>query len=179
MNSQCYGPSFAAFAKDGIPLRSPHITAAFLASHLCQRGWLLIGSFAIQRQEDGKRGTVFIRPGPALQPDGPAMFLNNAARDPQSQAGADIFLGSKEWVEQVFSVLRFDPVAGIENGDANSGPMCSVPCMCLPDPDCQRPSAWHGVDRVAEQVGKCLAQFAHQRSDFNVPVILLYHADLP
>src|SRR6266571_5224519 len=117
-------PSFAALAKGGIPHRSPHITAAFLASHLCQRGWLRVVGFAIQRQEDGKRGTVFIRPGPALQADGPSMFLNNAACDPQAQAGTDIFLGSKEWLEQVFSVLRFDPVAGIENGDPNSGPMC-------------------------------------------------------
>src|ERR1044071_847854 len=98
-----------------------------LAGDAGQRDWLQIGGFAIERQENRERGPVFIRPGPTLQPDGPAMLLNNAARDPQSQAGTHVFLGSKKWLEEVFSVLRFDPVAGIENGDAYSGPMRAVP----------------------------------------------------
>jgi hypothetical protein len=70
---------------------------------------------------------MVLGPGPALYPDGPAVFFNNAARDPQSQAGAHVFFGGKEWLEEVFSVLRRDPFAGIKNGDADSGPIYSVP----------------------------------------------------
>ena len=81
---------------------------------------------AIERQENRERSPMVLGPGPALYPDSPAMFLHNAARDPQSQAGADVFFGGKEWLEEVFSVLRRDPLAGIKNGDADSGPVCSV-----------------------------------------------------
>src|ERR1051326_1143301 len=173
----CGAPSFAADARRATPFAAN--TAASLAAHACQRGWFRVVRLSIQRQENRKRSPVFIRPVPALHQDGPAMFLNNAARDPQSQAGAYVFLGSKEWLEEIFSVLWRDPAAGVKNGDANAGPICIVPCMCLRGPDHQRPSAWHGVNGVTDQVGKCLAQLAHQRRDFNVPVILLYHADLP
>src|SRR6476646_9800334 len=97
-------------------------SVAFLAADLGEGSRLPVGGFAIQRQEDGKRGPVVIRSGPALHLDGPAMFFDNAASDPQTQAGANIFLGGKEWLEEAFSVLRFDPVAGIENGDPHAGP---------------------------------------------------------
>src|SRR5690242_10193374 len=58
-------------------------SVAFLAADLGEGSRLRVGGFAIQRQEDGKRGPVVIRSGPALHLDGAAMFFNNAASDPQ------------------------------------------------------------------------------------------------
>ena len=56
--------------------------------------------------------------------------------------------------------------------------MGAVPLTRLRDSQDERSAVWHGVDGVGDQVGKCLAQLARQRRDFNVPVILLDHVDL-
>ena len=87
------------------------------------------------------------------------MLLNNAARDPQSQAGANVCLGGEKWLEDVFLMLWFNPAAGVENGDANSVKMRAVPCIRMRDAQDERSAVGHGINGIGDRGLKMPAGF--------------------
>src|SRR6516165_1401697 len=58
------------------------------------------------RQEDAESGAVLVAgTGLAAYRDGAAVFLDDFFRDPESQPGAGVQLGSEEWLEHPIQVI--------------------------------------------------------------------------
>ena len=60
----------------------------------------------IRRQEDARHGTVCRLAGIALQGDGAAVLVDDAAADPEAQSGSSLPFGGKERLEQMTLHVR-------------------------------------------------------------------------
>jgi len=54
------------------------------------------------------------------------MFLHNAMREPESQAGAGVSLSGIEGLEDASQIALSNPAAAIGDGNADSGPVRSA-----------------------------------------------------
>ena len=77
--------------------------------------------------------------------------------DPKAEAGADIFLGSKEWIEDSRGVLRRDAWAAVFDNQFGGWALRGIAGRAV---DGNFAAERHSIDGVGEQVGDDLFEFA-------------------
>src|SRR4051794_10830000 len=73
-------------------------------------------------QKDGEHGPVSFGSDVGADADSAALLFNNAARDPQSEAGTFLAFRGKEWLEELVAVFR--RAAGARLGRRDRPPGC-------------------------------------------------------
>src|SRR3954469_7192078 len=127
------------------------------ASRIKEGARLRLGA---ERKENGKTRAV-PDTGSAAQPDGAAMFGNNAPTHPKSQPSALLSLGGVKGAEQIDLDFGINARPIIRNYDANAAfgqilPICRLVYMYFQ----LGPGDTQSVDRVSQQVGNDLPQLA-------------------
>src|SRR6185437_12759523 len=119
-----------------------------------------------------------IRSGFASHADGSAVFLHDAARDPESKTRANVFFRRKERLEKIALVFGPDAATGISHSYSDAWDVSVLPTVPLMDPDVKCSTRRHRIHRVTDQVGKCLANLARQRNQFGAFVVFPNHSDV-
>src|ERR1035437_1424869 len=114
----------------GRGILSTKVTVPLRIASGCERGRngysCHAAGFVLLGQEDRKHGSgrARCRPPvrPAPYPNRSSVFLHDTARDPQSEAGPGVFLGSVEGFEDLAQMVAGNAAAGVGHGDADSRP---------------------------------------------------------
>src|SRR3954462_2309411 len=75
-----------------------------------------------RRQKHGEHGAVSFGSDVGADADSAALLFNNAARDPQSEAGTFLAFRGKEWLEELVAVFWRGAGAGV--GPRDPTPAC-------------------------------------------------------
>ncbi len=81
------------------------------------------------------------------------MFLHDAARNPQSEAGPGVFLGGVARFEDLAQMVAGNPAAGVGHGDADSH-LAAGPVAARRYTHLQRTSVRHGIHRIHKKIGE-------------------------
>src|ERR1700733_13294262 len=87
------------------------------------------------------------------------VFLDDALADPETQPGAFGGFCREEWLKQAPGVFLADAASGIDDGDGDASPSRLGFCH-IGDAEAERAAVRHGLDGVADEIEKDLAQFA-------------------
>src|SRR4051794_17369223 len=131
-----------------------------------------------RRQKHGEHGAVSFGSDVGADAYSAALFFNNAARDPQSEAGTFLAFRGKEWLEELVAVLRRD--AGTVVGHRDRHPGCpGTPVARGTDAQGDFPIRRRGIKRIADDVQQYLAQFAREALDDTVEFVVAVDLDRP
>ena len=75
---------------------------------------------AIGRQKDAENGAVMFLVSAAAQANESAVLLDDALRNPQTQASSFFSFGREKRFEEAALMFDFDALAGISDYDANA-----------------------------------------------------------
>src|ERR1700679_3797484 len=89
--------------------------------------------------------------GAAADTNRASVFLHDAARDPEAEAGAGLFFCGVERLEDLGEIFAGNSAAVVGHGDANSfaliGPVARRHHAYL-----QRAAIFHGIDRIDQKI---------------------------
>ena len=94
--------------------------------------------------------------------DGAAVALDDLLGDPEAEAGADIFLGGEEGLEDVIAVFGGDAGAVVFDDDLDD---CAGCVFVAIDADADGAAVGDGVGGVGDEVGDSLVEFAGEGLD--------------
>src|SRR6185437_4023432 len=115
--------------------------------------WYLRGMVRNMQWHENRKGcSVVLRPRSAEEMNVAMMLLNNVFGNPKSEAGSDICFGGKEWLEYIFSDMRWNADARIEDCDSHPGLKGVAPIAGAGHADDKRSTRRHCVNRIANQV---------------------------
>src|SRR6185437_3263497 len=120
-------------------------------------GWLVNFLEFRVRQEDTEASGIVTSKRKCPEADGPAILLDNAFADPQTQTRALGGFRGEERLEETLCILWTNADAGIADGDTNSG-AAAVPRTRLEDMQPQRAARGHRLCRVPNEVEKHLLE---------------------
>src|SRR5215469_10542481 len=87
----------------------------------------------------------------ALHTNRPAMLPHDLSGEPQSQAGADVFVCGEEWLKDLAQVFAINPPTVVRDG-------CTKTVAIRAGADAKLAAGTHSVQRVADQVPEDLSQ---------------------
>ena len=106
------------------------------------------------------------------------MLLDDAARNPQAEAGSGVFFCSVERLENVVQVIAGNSAAIVCNGNADSI-SAIAPVVASRDADMQRAFVFHGIDRIHQKICQQLPHFAGIAFDVEMIAVAPVDANSP
>src|SRR3974390_411257 len=123
-----------------VPSRLPE---AGESGHLLGR----LGDGKKDRENCARGVTVWVAVSAAANPNRSPVPLHDAARDPESEPGAGVFLGGVEGLKNAAQAVGSDTAAVVVHGDAHAGTKVSR-VVRRDDADLQAAAGCHGVDGI-------------------------------
>ena len=107
--------------------------------------------------------------------DGAAVALDDLLGDPEAEAGADVFLGGEEGLEDVIAVFGGDAGAVVFDDDLDD---FAVGVLVAVDADADGAAVGDGVGGVGDEVGDGLLEFAGEALDGRAVVEVAHDGDV-
>jgi hypothetical protein len=98
------------------------------------------------------------------------VLFDEFAGDPEAEAGAGVFFGGEEWLEDAADVVFVNAAAGVGDGDTDTAAGGAAGIgggVCL---DADGGALVAGVETVGEEVGEDLADLAGDAENLHVSV---------
>src|SRR5215472_8167420 len=105
----------------------------------------------VQRQPDHEHSTMALRVRAALYTNRPAVLMDDFSSEPQSQAGADLFVCGEEALKDLTKAFAVNPAAVVRDG-------CTKTVAVRGRADAKLAAGTHRIQRVADEVAEDLPQ---------------------
>ena len=96
--------------------------------------------------------------------EGAIVFLHDALADPEAEAGALGGFGGEEGLEETPDIVGMNADAGVDDGDGGAAAL-PVSRSASRTMDAQSAAVGHGLDGVADEVEKDLAQLDREAAE--------------